>query len=149
MTPEAALSQTITTYEQAAVTNPTEVYSQPDPGEVSRAYESFILTKKAEKLVGTYGGACVSFARVFTGAAQDVVGGMARNVATNTTTPDVGEIVKTDESSAGHLEVIIAIDQSGNWTVVDSNYHLDGIVHIRSVRADSPKILGFININSQ
>lgn len=119
--------------------------STPDSKTVSRAYASYLLTKKAEKLVGKYGGACVTFARNFTGATPDVVSGMARNVETNTTTPEVGEIVKTNESSAGHLEVIIGID-GDNLTIVDSNYGWDNLIRIRIINAQDPKILGYIKL---
>lgn len=145
VTPNKAVSQTITSYDEAKIVNPSEVYETPDSERVTAAYASYLLTQKAEKLVGTYGGACVSFARNFTGATPDVVGGMARNVPTNTTTPDIGEIIKTDESPAGHLGVVIAID-GDTLTVVDSNYHWDNIIHIRIINLNDPKILGYIKL---
>lgn len=144
--PNRAISQTIQTYDEARITNPTEVLSSPGPGAVAAAYESFILTKKAQKEVGRYGGACVTFARIFTGAAPDVVGGMARNVQVSTTTPEIGEIVKTNESRFGHLAVVIGIDDD-NLTVVESNYRWDGIIDIRALPATDPKIVGYLKIN--
>lgn len=143
--PNRAVSQTITSYGEAAITNPSRVYSQPDPGEVSRAYDSWLLTNEANKLKGKYGGACVTFARNFTKATVEDVSGVARDVRTNTSTPEVGEIVKTKESSVGHLSVLIAIND-GTGTVVDSNYGWDGIIRIRTISLDDPKILGYIKI---
>ncbi len=144
--PIRVISQTIQSYDDAKITNPSAVYSQPDPNEVSRAYESWILTQKATKLKGKYGGACVTFARNFTKATPDIVGGMAKNVATNTTTPEIGAIVKTSESRWGHLAVIIAINDQ-TLTVVDSNYELDGIIHIRQISVTAPYIKGYLSEN--
>lgn len=145
MTPNKSVSQTITTYDEATIVNPSVVYSEPTAAEVSQAYNSYLLTQRAEKLVGKHGGQCVTFARDFLDATPADVGGVAREVKTNTTTPEVGEIVKTDESKAGHLAVIIAQD-GDTLTLVDSNYDLDQIIHIRTININDPKILGYIKL---
>ncbi len=138
--PKTASSLTIP-YEQ------TEFLPQPDPADTSRLYNEWLVEQKAEKLKGKYGGPCVTFARNFTGADKADVGGMARNVQTNTTTPEVGEIVKTNESKFGHLAVIIDIKEDGSIVVVESNYHWNGIIGIREIHKDSPVIVGYIIIN--
>ncbi|MGH7249410.1 MAG: CHAP domain-containing protein [Minisyncoccia bacterium] len=144
--PNKVVSQTISTYDEAKITNPSTVYSQPEPDEVSRAYESWLLTQQAEKLKGRYGGPCVTFARNFTKATPADVSGMAKNVPTNTTTPEVGEIVKTNESHFGHLAVVIEMDED-SLTVVESNYHWNGVIGIRQISLTDPNIIGYIKIN--
>lgn len=144
--PNKVVSQTIQSYDDAKITNPSIVYSSPDPQTVERAYQSYLLTEKAKKLVGKYGGPCVTFARVFTQATPDVVGGMARAVKTNTTTPEIGAIIKTNESSYGHLAVVIGIDEE-TVTVVEANYHWNGIIDIREIGVDDPRIMGYLIIN--
>ena len=143
--PNKVISQTITTYEEAKIVNPTNVYESPSPARLAEIKKSLELTTKAKRLVGKYGGSCVTFARNFSGATPDVVGGMAIKVRTNTTTPEVGEIIKTNESPYGHLGIIIAIDDD-TLTVVDSNYGWDGIIHIRTINIQNPIILGYINL---
>ncbi len=144
--PKAVVSQTIQTYDEAKITNPSIVYSQPDPNEVARAYNSWLLTEKAKQLKGKYGGACVTFARNFTKATVKDVSGMAKNVPTNSTTPEVGEIVKTNESIYGHLAVIISVDED-SFTVVESNWHWNGIIGMRVIDNDDPRIVGYIMLD--
>jgi len=138
--PNKAISQTI--YDENLRPKTLIFLEPPSQDEVGRLYKEWQLTQKAEKLKGKYGGQCVTFARNFTGASPEDVSGMARNVKTNTTTPELGAIVKTDESKAGHLQVIIGIDGE-NLTVVDSNYGWDGIIRIRIINAYDSKILGY------
>jgi hypothetical protein len=137
--PKTALSETI--YDEEIRPEPI-FFIQPDPNEVSRAYQSWLLTQKAEKLKGKYGGPCVTFARNFTGATTDDVSGMAKNVQTNSDTPEIGAIIKTKDSYAGHLEVIIGIDGE-NLTIVDSNWGWDNIIRIRNINIHDPKIVGY------
>ena len=144
--PNKVVSQTIQGYDEAKITNPSAVYSQPDPNEVARAYQSWLLQQKAKKLVGKYGGACVTFARNFTESSTDTVSGMAKNVATNTTTPEIGAIVKTNESRFGHLAVVIGLTDD-TATVVEANYHWNGVIGIREIPLDDPKIVGYLTIN--
>ena len=138
--PNIVLSQTIS-YEQQAIINPSVVYETVDPLTVKEN----VLYSKATELVGKYGGQCVTFARDFTNATPKVISGMAKNVQTNTTTPEIGEIIKTDESSAGHVGVIIAVNGS-TLTVVDSNYGWDERVKIRTINTNNPKIMGYIQL---
>jgi hypothetical protein len=144
--PNRVVSQTIQTYDEVKIVNPTAVLSTPNPQVVATAYESYKLTVAADKLQGKYGGQCVTFAREFTGATPDVVGGLARNVQTSTTTPEIGAIVKTDESRFGHLAVVIGMD-GDTLTVVESNYHWNERIDIRELPATDPKIVGYIIIN--
>ena len=143
--PNKVVSQT--TYDESLRPSPV-VYIQAEPSnteEVSRLYQSWLLTNKAKKLKGKYGGPCVTFARNFTGASMDDVSGIANKVKTNSITPEIGEIVKTNESFAGHLQVIISID-GDILTVIDSNYEWDGVIRIRTINANDDKILGYIKI---
>lgn len=139
--PEKAMSQ-----EKPYEAQQIQFLETPSPSDVSQLYEEWQLTQRAKKLVGTYGGPCVTFARNFTQASPDVVSGMAKNVQTNTTTPEIGAIVKTNESRFGHLAVVIS-DDGDTETVVESNYHWNGIIDIREIPVDDPRILGYITIN--
>jgi hypothetical protein len=139
--PEKVISQT-KPYEATEI----QFLGEPTPSDVSQLYEEWQLTQRAKKLVGSYGGPCVTFARNFTKASPEDVSGMARNVSTNTTTPEVGEIVKTNESRFGHLAVLISM--SGNTgQVVEANYNWNGIIDIREIKFDDPKIVGYLNLN--
>ena len=65
----------------------------------------------------------------------------ARNLKTNSSWPSVGAIIKTDESYAGHLAVITAID--GNiLTIWESNW-IPNTEGTRKLSIDSSQILGY------
>lgn len=85
---------------------------------------------------------CVPYARQVTGLSQ--VRGIARNVRTNSTTPQVGGVVKTKESSSGHVAVITAID-SEYLTLSEANYKRGKVTHGRKLAINSKKIVGYIN----
>ncbi len=141
VSPKVVLSQT-KPYEAEQ----SQFLGEPDPSDVSQLYAEWQLTQKAKKLVGRYGGQCVTFARNFTQASSTIVSGVAKNVQTNTTTPEIGAIVKTNESRFGHLAVLISMD-GNTGTVVDSNYGWNGIIRIREIQLDDPKIVGYVILN--
>lgn len=143
--PRTVLSQTIQTYDEAAIINPSEVYSTPSAEELQHIQKSLELSQKARKLVNRFGGQCVTFARNFTGATPSDISGMAKNITTNTTTPAIGEIIKTDESIFGHVGVIIGID-GDILTIVDSNYNWDQRIQIRTINLQNPHIMGYIKL---
>ena len=118
----------------------------PDPEASQKLYLEWQLTQKANKLVGKYGGQCVTFARNYTKATPEIVVGMAKKVSTNTTTPEIGAIVKTNESKFGHLAVVIAITDETE-TVVESNYHWNEVISIRQISLTDPRIVGYLTIN--
>ncbi len=120
-----------------------EFLQQPDPVEVSKLYQEWLLTKKANQIKGTYGGQCVTFARNFTGMPPELVSGIAKNIPTNSQTPEIGAIIKTNESKYGHLAVIIGIEGE-NLTLVESNYSWDSHVSVRVINASDKRILGYI-----
>ncbi len=138
--PKKVISQTI--YDPSIQGQSISYLGEPNSEEVSEAYQSWLLNQRAKKLVGTIGGQCVIFVRNFTGATPEDVGGMARTVAINSQIPGIGFIIKTDESNAGHLGVIIGIN-GDELTVVDSNYGWDGIIRIRKINIQDSKILGY------
>lgn len=85
---------------------------------------------------------CVPYARQITGIPQ--IRGLARNVATNSTTPQIGGVVKTKESKSGHVAVITAIE--GEYlTLSEANYKRGKITHGRKLSIHSKKIVGYIN----
>ena len=141
--PKGVESQTI--YDPSIQSPPISFLQSPNPSDVSKLYLEWQLAQKANKLVGRYGGQCVTFARNFTQAAPSLVGGMAKNIPTNTNTPIVGAIVKTNESRFGHLGVVIA-DDDDNLTIVESNYHWNGIIDIREISATDPRIVGYLQL---
>jgi surface antigen len=142
--PKGVESQTI--YDPSIQPPPISFLQSPNPSDVSKLYLEWQLAQKANKLVGRYGGPCVTFARNFTQATPQLVSGVARDIPTNANTPIVGAIVKTNESRFGHLAVVIAKDDD-NLTIVESNYRWNGIIDIREISATDPRIEGYITIN--
>ena len=104
--------------------------------------ETEILIQRAKKLKGTTQGSCVTFARNFLRLSGDEIKGVAKNLRTNSETPEVGAIGKTNESRYGHLFVIIGIEGE-NLTIVDSNYGWDNKVRIRQLSTQDRRILGY------
>ena len=95
---------------------------------------------RAERLVGRYGGSCVSFAKRFSGYLA--VQGTAKNLETNSKTPQAGAIVKTRESSLGHLAYVLYVKEE-KILVVESNYGWDGIINMRWIDTDDENIVGY------
>ena len=121
--------------------------------EYAEAYDNFILKStreseyratlvyRAEKSVGKKGGQCVQFVRGFLGTSE--VRGLAKNARTNSETPEIGAIIKTKESLAGHIGVVIKIENEALW-IVESNVPLGSErIGIRKFKLDDPRILGY------
>ena len=96
---------------------------------------------RAERLVGRYGGSCVQFVRWFTGNSQ--IKGTAKNLGTNSKTPQIGGVVKTRESYLGHTAVILYI-QDEQIFIVESNYGWDNKIGIRWLNINNPLIEGYL-----
>ena len=78
------------------------------------AYDLFytsLLQSKSRQLVGLWGGQCVAFAKRFTGYTGDKISGQAKNTEINSDVPQLGAIVRTSESQAGHVAVVIEITE--------------------------------------
>lgn len=93
--------------------------------------------------MGKKGGQCVVFARSFSGLGRDKVSGWARNNKVTTRDPALGSVLRTRESYAGHVAVVVAI-QDNQIEVVESNYHWNQRVSMRWINKNSPKIVGYI-----
>lgn len=127
-----------------SLTKPEEiVFLQPDLEESARLYQQWQLTEKANQLKGKYGGQCVTFARKFAEMPAELVSGTAKYVPTNSQTPELGAIIKTNESKYGHLAVVIGIEGE-NLTLVESNYAWSGQISVRVINASDKRILGYI-----
>lgn len=108
-----------------------------------------IVQKPIHKPLGKYykGGKrlqCVVYARQTTGI--DTIKGLARNVPTNSKVPQVGGAVKTAESRAGHIAVVIGIEGS-DLILAEANYYNTKNGNITSGRRlpmNSPLIRGYI-----
>ncbi len=101
------------------------------------------LVAKAEALVGTIQGQCVNSVEDFLSLPEDIIQGAARNLKTNSQIPDIGMIVKTNESEDNHVGVIIDMTLTEIRTY-DSNIPLYfEIASTRWLDKSNPKILGY------
>ncbi len=116
--PNRAVSQTNISYEQESVTNPTAIYSQPDPADVKAILLAAEVAKKVKIRAGDFC-SCVTFVKGLTGI-QKVVGA-ARNWPINSKIPTVGGVVVLNESNSGHVAYITAVGED-SFTVVEANY---------------------------
>lgn len=101
------------------------------------------LTEKANSLKGKYGGQCVIFAKKFLGVTESW--GLARNVKTNTSTPVIGSVIKTSESWAGHVGIVINATKT-TVTIIESNY-IRNTIGIRTLSITDKRIKGYKIIN--
>ena len=111
--------------------------------EQDRQRKTAELTEKANKLKGKYGGQCVIFAKKFLGVTESW--GLARNVKTNTSTPVIGSVIKTSESWAGHVGIVINATET-TVTIVESNY-IRNTIGIRTLLITDKRIKGYKVIN--
>ena len=93
-----------------------------------------------ERLIGHHGGSCVQFARRFFPNLPSL--GQAKNLKTNLTEPQVGALVKTKESSYGHLGYVLYI-QDGEILIVESNWDWRETIGMRWLNIDDPNIVGY------
>jgi surface antigen len=59
-------------------------------------------------------------------------------------TPQVGAVMVTRESSAGHVAYVEAVNPDGSWTVSEMNYVAWGVVSQRTIRYGQVPLVGFI-----
>ncbi len=82
---------------------------------------------------------CVTFVKGITGVQESV--GAARNWKINSTFPQVGGVVVTNESYYGHVAYIVAIN-GNTMTLVEANY-IPCKKSERKMAIDDPRIKGF------
>lgn len=136
--PNKVISQTIQSYDEARITNPTLVYSTPDYKSVSE----WIAEDKSNSI--NYGFcSCVIFVKRLTG--YDKVVGEAKNWPTNSEIPSIGGVVVLDEGNVGHVAYITSVN-GDSFTISEANY----IICQRSSRTlniSDKSIMGFWNPN--
>lgn len=95
---------------------------------------------RISRLTGNYGGSCVQFVRRFEPNLPQI--GAAKNLETNTGSPQEGAIIKTKESYLGHLAYVIWI-QDDKILIAESNYGWDNRIGMRWLNIDDDKIIGY------
>lgn len=125
--------------------NPGVAYKDPIAEKI--AYEAYIsdyFERRANGFRGQRIGQCITGARLFLGITSSIISGYARNVPTNSTVPKIGAIVKTAESQAGHVAVVIKIS-GDSIEIFESNgsagYELAGT---RWLKINNPLIVGYL-----
>ncbi len=58
--------------------------------------------------------------------------------------PQVGAVMVTRESSAGHVAYVESVNPDGSWTVSEMNYVAWGVVSRRTIRYGQVPLVGFI-----
>jgi surface antigen len=58
--------------------------------------------------------------------------------------PQVGAVMVTRESSAGHVAYVESVNSDGSWTVSEMNYVAWGVVSRRTIRYGQAPLVGFI-----
>ena len=132
--PTTVNSQTITSYDEAKITNPSRVYSTPSPETVQEA----LATTRANSAIPQFC-SCVTFVKGLTGLQETV--GAARNWPINSKIPTVGGVVVLNESKFGHVAYITAVSQN-SFTVVEDNY-VPCAKSTRTLLLTDPGILGY------
>ncbi len=132
--PNKALSQTITSYEEQAITNPSADYSTPD----YKVVAEWIAQNNANSVKLGFC-SCVTFVKRLTG--YDQVVGAAKNWPTNSEQPQVGGVVVLNESKVGHVAYITAVGQD-SFTVAEANY-ISCEKSNRVISLNDPAIMGF------
>ena len=134
------------------------VYSLQVENQVEKGYLNkpmivgTVITKDPPKLVrrtgtsnleysitGYSGEQCVQYARRISGI---YVHGWAINNPTNASEPEPGIVMKTSESSAGHVAVVQSVTDT-TVTISEANYS-PGLITQRTLNRDDPRILGYI-----
>ncbi len=59
-------------------------------------------------------------------------------------TPQVGAVMVTRESGAGHVAYVESVNGDGSWTVSEMNYVAWGVVSRRTLRPGQAPVVGFI-----
>lgn len=100
-------------------------------------------TSVSTTVPGVYGNACscVLFAKAYSGKNPGSVG-YARNWPVNSNVPVVGAVGKTNESWAGHVFVVTAINSDGTISVIEGNLSRCRVT-TRKIPINSPIIRGY------
>jgi len=69
---------------------------------------------------------------------------LAKWIPTNSNTPRVGGLVVTNESWAGHVAIVIAVNGDGTFNIRERNY-TPGWITERTMSVNNPWIKGFVN----
>ena len=69
---------------------------------------------------------------------------LAKWIPTNSSVPKVGGLVVTNESWAGHVAIVIGVNDDGTFNLRERNY-ASGWITERTMRADDGVIKGFVN----
>ncbi len=134
MFPNKAISQTITTYDEAATTNPSVVRSTPN----YKIVAEWVAADKAKQTTSGFC-SCVNFAKRLTGYASVV--GAAKNWPTNIDRATVGGVVVLKESVSGHVAYITSVSDN-SFTVAEANY-ISCKKSNRVISLTDPEIIGF------
>ncbi len=136
--PNKVVSQTIQTYEEQSITNPTAVYSTPN----YKIVNEWVAQDKANSI--KYGFcSCVIFVKRLTG--YDEVVGAAKNWPTNAEAPTVGGVVILNESKIGHVAYITSVDGE-SFTISEANFK-NCQRSSRTLNISDKDIIGFWNPN--
>lgn len=95
---------------------------------------------RAEKLIGTKQGQCIVAARNFTGRAD--IRGQASRLPVNSEQPQVGAIVKLNESKSGHVGVVLYI-RGEEIYIYESNYNFSEQAGTRWLSINNSAIVGY------
>lgn len=135
------------------IEEPTEVpilVDSPLVGDVAVAdqlYQEWLVQQQPKKVVHvthvavkTAQCSCVLYAKALTGYTKSI--GIARRWTKNSSVPVVGGIVITNESPAGHVAFVAAID-GDTITLDEANYIRCKITTGRKLNINNPIILGY------
>lgn len=139
--PEVAISDSLSVQELQAFEESMRQEALQKAEEEKRIFRESLMAK-AKTLEGKRGGQCVIFAKSFLGVQGSW--GWARNVKTNSKTPEVGAVMVTNQSKWGHVQIVLTEPDSNNgiW-VIDSNYKFDGKIRIRYVLLHKTPVIGY------
>jgi len=125
---------------------------EPEPEPVHRIVEVNNTIQEKEEYEytdGEHGGQCVIFVQRHYDSYYDhpAFRGTAGNIVPNTSVPEVGSAVITNEGPLGHVALIKEIE-GDNLILIESNFYGDErITSGRVLPVDSYKIKGYYNFN--
>lgn len=123
---------------------PVDFIEQTD---FQQAWDKYELQQQAKKLKGQWGGQCVIFVRNFLNTTKAVVPSVAKKTQTDSQSPQIGDIIKTNESVYGHVAIVIDYTDT-TVTILESNVPMGSErIGTRTLPLTSPKILGYKEIN--
>ena len=138
------------TYEELENQN---TYLEADPEAAEIAYQNWLeeqyekeLIQKAKSLEGTRQGQCVVAVRKFLGIGRDEIQGLAKNTETNSSTPELGAIIKIKAGKTGHVGVVIGIEDDRIY-IFESNWIAYEKASTRWLPINDSSIIGYKIIN--